>query len=58
VVGVGPQGWVPCEQFEDAKLREQKLKADALEAAESDAERETVRENWIFDDFNEEEYME
>jgi hypothetical protein len=56
VVGVGPEGWVPCEQFEEAKLREQKLKADALEAAESDAERDTVRENWFFDDFDEEEY--
>jgi hypothetical protein len=57
VVGVGPDGWVPREQYEGAKQRERKLKADALEAAESVAERMVVGENWIFDDFDEEEYM-
>ncbi|WEW59933.1 hypothetical protein PRK78_005415 [Emydomyces testavorans] len=57
IIGVGPEGWVPSEQYGEAKQREQKLKADALEAAESDAERATVCENWIFDDFDEEEYM-
>lgn len=38
IVGVGPEGWVPVEQYEEIKQRELKLKADALEAAESEVE--------------------
>lgn len=56
VVGVGPEGWVPTEQYEGAKEREKKLKADALEGADSDEVRAKVCEHWIFDDFDEEEY--
>lgn len=56
-IGVGPEGWVPSAQYEEAKERGRKLKADALDAAESDEERERIREHWIFDDFDEEEYL-
>lgn len=56
VIGVGPEGWVPREYYEEAKKRERQLKADALDAAESDEERATVSEHWIFDDFDEEPY--
>jgi hypothetical protein len=55
-VGIGPEGWVPVEQYDEIKQRESKLKADALEAAESEEERQKLREHWIFDDFDEEEY--
>jgi hypothetical protein len=56
IVGVGPEGWVPSDQYEEAKQRESKLKVDALDAAESDEERARLCEHWVFDDFNEEEY--
>ncbi|KAF2083964.1 hypothetical protein K490DRAFT_76144 [Saccharata proteae CBS 121410] len=56
VIGTGPEGWVPLEQYEEAKQRERKLKADALEAAESEEERARLSEHWIFDDFDEGEY--
>ncbi|KAF1918728.1 hypothetical protein BDU57DRAFT_511458 [Ampelomyces quisqualis] len=56
VVGIGPEGWVPLEQYDEIKRQEMKLKADALEAAESEEEREKLCEHWIFDDFDEEEY--
>jgi hypothetical protein len=56
VIGIGPEGWVPAGQYEELKQRESKLKADALEAAESEEERQKLREHWIFDDFDEEEY--
>jgi hypothetical protein len=56
-VGVGSEGWVPVERFDEAKQREMKLKADALEAAESEEERTRLEENWIFDDFEEDNYM-
>jgi hypothetical protein len=55
-IGIGPEGWVPLDQYDELKQRESKLKADALEAAESDQERLMLQEHWIFDDFNEDEY--
>ncbi|KAF3037178.1 hypothetical protein E8E11_006321 [Didymella keratinophila] len=56
VIGIGPEGWVPLDQYNEVKQRESKLKADALEAAESDQERLMLQEHWIFDDFDEDEY--
>ncbi|KAH8719227.1 kinase-like domain-containing protein [Phaeosphaeriaceae sp. PMI808] len=55
-IGVGPEGWVPLDQYDEIKQRGSKLKADALEAAESDEERLRLCEHWVFDDFDEEEY--
>ena len=56
-IGVGTEGWVPLEFYEEVKQREVKLKADALDAAESEEERVRTREHWIFDDFCEEDYL-
>jgi hypothetical protein len=55
-IGVGNEGWVPIAYYDEAKRCERKLKADALDAAE-DEERARIKENWIFDDFCEEDYM-
>lgn len=57
VIGVGHEGWVPIAQYDEAKACEGKLKADALDAAETEEERRRIQENWIFDDFCEEDYM-
>lgn len=54
-IGVANEGWVPVEYYE-AKGRERKLQADALDAAETEEERVRINENWIFDDFCEEDY--
>jgi hypothetical protein len=51
------EGWVPTAHYDEAKQRERNLKADALDAAETEEERARIQENWIFDDFCEEEYM-
>lgn len=48
---------MPIENYEQARRCERKLKADALEAAETDEERARIQEHWIFDDFCEDEYM-
>ena len=56
VVGIGPEGWVPLEQYEETRQRARKLKAAALEAAESNEERARLEEHWIFGGFDEEEY--
>lgn len=48
---------MPVADYDKAKLRERKLKADALDAAETENEKRRIQENWIFDDFCEEKYM-
>lgn len=57
LVGCGPEGWVPNEQYDDVRQREQQLKTDTLEVAESEEERKEIIDNWIFDDFDETPYM-
>lgn len=47
---------VSVTQYDEAKACERKLKLDALDAAET-KERIRIQENWIFDDFCEEDYM-
>ncbi|KAJ5928217.1 hypothetical protein N7466_007173 [Penicillium verhagenii] len=57
VIGVGSEGWVPVGQYDHARGCERKLKAAALEVAETDEDKAIVQANWIFDDFSEEDYM-
>ena len=57
-IGVGPEGWVPVEQYDDARQRALKFKIDTF-ANEEDNEAEDnalAKRHWIFDDFEEEEY--
>lgn len=56
IVGVGFEGWVTLEQYEETKQRAIKLKNDAFDAAESEEERAILSEHWIFDDYDEDEY--
>jgi hypothetical protein len=55
-IGVGPEGWVPVDQYDEIKERARRLKAAAIEASESKEEREKFCEHWVFDDFDESEY--
>jgi hypothetical protein len=57
VIGVRAEGWVPVDQYDEAKRRERTLRADALDAAETDQERATIQKHWIFDNFYEDEYL-
>ncbi|KAL3456383.1 hypothetical protein BJX64DRAFT_270769 [Aspergillus heterothallicus] len=57
-VGVGSDGWVPTQYYEEAKRLERKLWDDAMEVVElREEEKVLFKENWIFDDFDEDEYM-
>jgi len=56
-IGIGPKGWVPLDQYDKVKQREAKLKFDAFEAADSEQERLMLQEHWVFDDFDENEYL-
>ncbi|PYI03534.1 hypothetical protein BO78DRAFT_432018 [Aspergillus sclerotiicarbonarius CBS 121057] len=57
LIGVGNEGWCPADHYEEAKARERTLKKDTLDAAETGEERTRIEENWIFDDFCEDDYM-
>lgn len=57
LVGVGNEGWVPVEQYADARRRERQLKEDTLMEAESEEERKQICDHWIFDDFDETVYL-
>lgn len=48
---------MPTAFYDEAKRRERNLNVDALDAAETDEERARIQENWIFDEFCEEDYM-
>lgn len=57
MVGVGSEGWVPAEQYDNARQRECQLRGDTLNEAESEEERSQIRDHWIFDDFDETVYL-
>lgn len=56
IIGVGSEGWISMASYEKAKAREKKFKRETFEAAETEEERRRLEENWIFDDFSEEDY--
>ncbi|RDX44619.1 protein kinase subdomain-containing protein PKL/CAK/Fmp29 [Lentinus brumalis] len=57
MLGVGPEGWMPTEHYEEAVTRTRQLKEEALAAAETAEERAEVATHWPFDDMDEEKYM-
>lgn len=57
LVGVGSEGWVPVEQYADARRRGRQLKEDTLLEAKSEEEQRQICDHWIFDDFEETVYL-
>lgn len=55
-IGMGSEGWVPIEEYENALQRTKLVKAGILEAAEEEEDRRMINEHWMFDDFDEGEY--
>ena len=56
MVGFGPEGWVPTEDYEGTMVRCKQLKEDALAAAMSAEERAEIVAHWLLDDMDEEKY--
>jgi hypothetical protein len=54
--GIGPDGWVPSERYEELKEAMSTLKASMIDSAESELDRNRIREHWIYDDMDEDEY--
>lgn len=57
MLGLGPEGWVSCENYEGAKATIARMKEMCLEQAETEQERTTIEDHWVYDDMNEEEYL-
>lgn len=54
-VGVGIDGWVSNDGYDEAVAVAARMKAEALDNAEDDSEREIIMKYWLFDDFDEKE---
>ncbi|OJD12298.1 hypothetical protein ACJ73_09379 [Blastomyces percursus] len=55
-LGVGPDGWISNELFEQAKERAQSIKAEGFAAVDDDPWlRRMTEQHWPFDDYNEDE---
>ncbi|KAL8726443.1 MAG: hypothetical protein Q9166_006721 [cf. Caloplaca sp. 2 TL-2023] len=52
-LGIDSQGAVPAEHYDEAKELAKKLKADAIEAAETDMAKEDLQHHFPFDDHDE-----
>jgi hypothetical protein len=57
MLGLGPEGWVSHENYEAAQAAIATMKTMCLEQAESELERTAVRDHWVFDDMDEDEYL-
>ncbi|KDR81233.1 hypothetical protein GALMADRAFT_60691 [Galerina marginata CBS 339.88] len=57
IIGVGPEGWMPMEQYEEVMARCEEMKEHGLAALEDEAERALVVAHWPFDDMDEGDYM-
>ena len=57
MVGVGEDGWVPTEDYEDAVAFFKKKKEEALADAKSAEERAEIMGHWPWGDMDEVKYM-
>ena len=56
IIGVGEEGWVSNEAYEEVRQRNNRMKAEIIHAAESEEDKKLILENWPFDDFDEANY--
>ncbi|EME81365.1 uncharacterized protein MYCFIDRAFT_38290, partial [Pseudocercospora fijiensis CIRAD86] len=55
-IGLGPEGWVSHENYNAAKEAIARMKEMSLQLAETEDEVIAIRDHWVFDDMDEEEY--
>lgn len=55
--GLGPEGWVSNENYDVVMEAIGEMKQMCLEQAESEAERNVIRNHWVYDDMDEDEYL-
>lgn len=57
MLGLGPEGWVSNERYESVQAAIPRIKAMCLEEAESENEKKVIRDHWVYDDMDEDEYL-
>ncbi|GAB7353824.1 hypothetical protein MBLNU459_g4197t1 [Dothideomycetes sp. NU459] len=57
ILGIGPEGWVPSDQYEQVKRAIAVMKAEMIEGAESALDRTRIQDHWVYDDMDEDEYL-
>ncbi|KAK7685388.1 hypothetical protein QCA50_011251 [Cerrena zonata] len=57
MIGLGEEGWVSTENYEDVVAFFKARKEEGLADAESEEERVEIMNNWPWDDMDEEKYM-
>ncbi|CAK3787619.1 Hypothetical predicted protein [Lecanosticta acicola] len=57
MLGLGPEGWVSNDNYEAVKEAIARMKDMCLEQAETEFEKVAVRDHWVYDDMDEEEYL-
>ena len=57
MLGIGPQGWVPSEHYSEVKAATATMKASVISGAETETDRDMIREHWVYDDMDEDEYL-
>ena len=57
LLGLGPEGWVSHENYEPAQAAIARMKEMCLEQAESEYEVNVIKDHWVYDDMDEDEYL-
>ena len=57
MLGLGPEGWVPTQHYEEAVALSKQMKEAALAEARSAEERAEIMGHWPWDDMDEGKYM-
>lgn len=57
MLGLGPEGWVSNNNYEAAKEAIARMKKICQEEAETESEKIAIRDHWVYDDLDEEEYL-
>jgi hypothetical protein len=57
MLGLEPEGWVSCDNFDAAKEVIDRMKEMCWKQAETDPEKLAMKDHWVYDDLDEEEYL-
>ena len=57
MLGLGPEGWVSHDNYEASQAAISQMKAMCLEQADSEIEKTAIKDHWVFDDMDEDEYL-
>ena len=57
MLGLGPEGWVPTQYYEEAVALSKRMKEEGLAEAASEEERAEIMTHWPWDDMDEGKYM-